>query len=146
MSIALEGTIAESTTNKIADKVAITSRSGSPISKSGTFYLETIQSTKTFTGTTELYKTHHFTYSVNVNPAYYSFDKKTTCSRKWTMSYYRQNKNKTWKKTWSYITVDSTLMDMIIGAEKRIEIENTITNELLDELKTAISVIDNTNN
>jgi hypothetical protein len=59
------------------------------------------------------------------------------------MYYYRQNKNKTWAKQWSYITVDSTLMDLIIGSEKRIEIETTITDELLFDLRSAIGAINN---
>lgn len=137
----IEGTIAQSTREKIADKISITSRVGSGTSKSGSFDLDVIQSAKTFTGDIEIYRTHHFTYSVSVNRHYSTDD--VYCSRRWVMYYFRQNKNKTWAKQWSYITVDSTLMDTIIGAEKRIEIENTITDELLFDLRSAIGAINN---
>lgn len=137
----IEGTIAQSTREKIADKISITSRSGSGTSKSGTFYLDVIQSAKTFTGDIEIYRTHSFTYSVSINNHFTNGE--THCYRKWVMYYFRQNKNKTWKKHWSYITVDSTLMDTIIGAEKRIELENIITNELLTELQNAVVAINN---
>lgn len=138
----INGTITQATLDKIAQKVSITSRSGSGTSKSGSFNLETIHLFNNLIGDTSLVKTHHFSFGVSINPAYLSYDKKTTCYRGWTMYYFRQNKNKTWAKQWSYIRVDSTLMDMIIGAEKRIEIENTITNELIDELKSALVAID----
>jgi hypothetical protein len=137
----IEGTIAQSTREKIADKISITSRSGSGISKSGSFNLDVIQSAKTFTGDIEIYRTHHFTYSVSINNHFTNGE--THCYRKWVMYYYRQNKNKTWAKQWSYITVDSTLMDSIIGSEKRIEIETTITDELLFDLRSAIGAINN---
>lgn len=141
MNATINGTITESTLNKIANKIEITSRTGSGTSKSGSFYLDTIQSFNNLVGDSSLARTHHFTYSVTVNRHYSTDD--VYCVRRWVMYYYRQNKNKTWAKQWSYVTVDSTLMDSIIGAEKRIEIENTITDELLFDLRSAIGAINN---
>lgn len=129
------------TTTTINDTIKITSRSGSGVSKSGSFNLDSIQSFNNLVGDTSLVKTHHFSFGVSINPSYLSWNKETTCYRGWTMYYFKKNKNGTWAKQWSYIKVDSTLMDMIIGAEKRIEIENEITNELLTELQTAIVAI-----
>jgi hypothetical protein len=133
------------TTTATNTTVKITSRSGSFLNKSGSFNLTYFGSIKTpFTNEVSMYKTHHFTFSINFNPAHLSYDKKIHCVKNWTMYYFSQNKNGTWKKQWQHIVVDETLMNEIIGANNRIEIETQLHDELLEELSGSLVAIQKT--
>ena len=132
-------------TTTIDNTIKITSRSGSFLNKSGSFDFTYFGSMKSLVNNESLlYKTQRLNFSINFNPAYLSSDKKIHCVKTWTMYYYLQNKNKTWRKQSRYVACSQDTIDTIIGANNRIEIETQLHNELLEELNGSLVAIQKT--
>lgn len=126
------------------NEIKITSRSGSFLQRTGTFDFTYFGSMKSFDNETKPYKTDRLTFSISFNPAYLSYDKKIKCVKNWTMYYYTQNKNGTWKKQWQYISCDDTAINNMIGESNRVAIETELHDELLNDLTESLSAIQNT--
>lgn len=129
-------------TNTTNNVVKINRKSGGSINKSVSFDLVSYGNMNSLDKTI-FYKSHHFTFSVSVNPSYLSYDKKQHSVFNWTMYYQQQNKNKTYRQQCNYISVDETNIDNLIGKEQRIQIENETINELVNELQGALVAINN---